>query len=71
MPLVYPVTTEALPATLSYEKLISDFYDESSRHIAAHLDAGRDVAVICEGDPFSMAPTCTCTIVWPSTTTLK
>ena len=52
MPLVYPVTTEALPATLSYEKLISDFYDESSRHIAAHLDAGRDVAVICEGDPF-------------------
>ncbi len=36
MPLVYPVTTEALPATLSYEKLISDFYDESSRHIAAH-----------------------------------
>lgn len=52
MPLVYPVTTEALPPTLSYEKLISDFYDESSRHIAVHLDAGRDVAVICEGDPF-------------------
>ncbi|WP_428499874.1 precorrin-2 C(20)-methyltransferase [Pseudomonas amygdali] len=52
MPLVYPVTTEALPAPLSYEKFISDFYDESSLHIAAHLNAGRDVAVICEGDPF-------------------
>ncbi|WP_408003835.1 precorrin-2 C(20)-methyltransferase [Pseudomonas triticifolii] len=52
MPLVYPVTTEALPAPLSYETVISDFYDESSLLIAAHLDAGRDVAVICEGDPF-------------------
>ncbi|WP_054084676.1 MULTISPECIES: precorrin-2 C(20)-methyltransferase [Pseudomonas syringae group] len=52
MPLVYPVTTEALPAALSYEKVISDFYDESSLQVAAHLDAGRDVAVICEGDPF-------------------
>ncbi len=52
MPLVYPVTTEALPAPLSYEKVISDFYDASSLQVAAHLDAGRDVAVICEGDPF-------------------
>lgn len=52
MPLVYPVTTEALPAPLSYETVISNFYDESSLLIAAHLDAGRDVAVICEGDPF-------------------
>jgi precorrin-2/cobalt-factor-2 C20-methyltransferase len=52
LPLVYPVTTEALPATLSYEKVISDFYDQSCVEIAAHLDAGRDVAVICEGDPF-------------------
>ncbi len=52
LPLVYPVTTEALPAPLSYERIISDFYDEASLHVAAHLDAGRDVAVICEGDPF-------------------
>ena len=52
MPLVYPVTTEALPAPLSYEEVISDFYDTASLHVAAHLDAGRDVAVICEGDPF-------------------
>ncbi len=51
MPLVYPVTTEALPVHLSYEQVISDFYDRSSADVAAHLDAGRDVAVICEGDP--------------------
>jgi precorrin-2/cobalt-factor-2 C20-methyltransferase len=51
MPLVYPVTTEALPVHMSYEQVISDFYDRSSADVAAHLDAGRDVAVICEGDP--------------------
>jgi precorrin-2/cobalt-factor-2 C20-methyltransferase len=51
MPLVYPVTTEALPVHMSYEQVISDFYDRSSADLAAHLDAGRDVAVICEGDP--------------------
>ncbi len=49
---MYPVTTEALPAPLSYEQVISDFYDEASVQVAEHLDAGRDVAVICEGDPF-------------------
>ncbi|MEE1925265.1 precorrin-2 C(20)-methyltransferase [Pseudomonas sp. 148P] len=52
LPLVYPVTTEALPAPLSYEQMISDFYDEAAVSVAEHLDAGRDVAVICEGDPF-------------------
>ena len=26
-------------------------YDEGAEAIAAHLDAGRDVAVLCEGDP--------------------
>src|SRR5476651_555286 len=52
LPLVYPVTTEALPAPLSYEQVISDFYDTAAEQLAEHLDAGRDVAVICEGDPF-------------------
>lgn len=27
-------------------------YDEAARNIAAHLTASRDVAVLCEGDPF-------------------
>jgi precorrin-2/cobalt-factor-2 C20-methyltransferase len=51
VPLVYPVTTEKLPPPLCYERIISDFYDTASATLAAHLDAGRDVAVICEGDP--------------------
>src|SRR6202012_1153328 len=52
LPLVYPVTTEALEPPLCYETIISQFYDESAIVIADHLEAGRDVAVICEGDPF-------------------
>ena len=27
-------------------------YDQAATEIAVHLDAGRDVAVLCEGDPF-------------------
>ncbi|KVE33975.1 precorrin-2 C(20)-methyltransferase [Burkholderia sp. TSV86] len=52
LPLVYPVTTEALPPPLCYETVIAEFYDTAAASVAAHLDAGRDVAVICEGDPF-------------------
>src|SRR5476651_366662 len=52
LPLVYPVTTEALEPPLCYETIIGEFYDESAIRIADHLEAGRDVAVICEGDPF-------------------
>jgi precorrin-2/cobalt-factor-2 C20-methyltransferase len=52
MPLVYPVTTEKLEPPLTYEGVISDFYDTCAVLVAEHLDAGRDVAVICEGDPF-------------------
>ncbi|PYE89723.1 precorrin-2 C(20)-methyltransferase [Phyllobacterium leguminum] len=51
LPLVYPVTTEKLPSHMNYEAIISDFYAEISDALAAHLDAGRDVAVIAEGDP--------------------
>lgn len=52
LPLVYPVTTEALEPPLSYEAIIADFYDGAAQMLSRHLDAGRDVAVICEGDPF-------------------
>jgi precorrin-2/cobalt-factor-2 C20-methyltransferase len=51
-PLVYPVTTETLAPPLCYEAIIADFYDTAATIVAGHLDAGRDVAVICEGDPF-------------------
>lgn len=49
--LEYPVTTEAIDPA-DYERQIADFYDHSAEEVAAHLDAGRDVAVVCEGDPF-------------------
>jgi precorrin-2/cobalt-factor-2 C20-methyltransferase len=51
LPLTYPVTTERLPAGVSYEGLLAKFYDEAAADIGAQLDSGRDVAVLCEGDP--------------------
>ncbi|MGH7002547.1 MAG: precorrin-2 C(20)-methyltransferase [Alphaproteobacteria bacterium] len=52
VPLIYPVTTEILPAHMDYEAIVSDFYGEITGTLRAHLDAGSDVAVIAEGDPF-------------------
>ena len=63
--LVYPVTTGETDHPEGYEGALRDFYDDSAAQIAAELDAGRDVAVLCEGDPSSTAPTCTCTSAWP------
>src|SRR3546814_13731317 len=39
-----PLTVERFPAQAVYDKAAED--------LAAHLAAGRDVAVLCEGDPF-------------------
>jgi precorrin-2/cobalt-factor-2 C20-methyltransferase len=47
----YPVTTEVAKDCAAYRDAMSAFYDSAARAIAAHLDAGRTVAVICEGDP--------------------
>lgn len=52
VPLIYPVTTEKLPAHMDYEQIVSDFYGEITATIAGYLDQGQDVAVIAEGDPF-------------------
>ena len=52
VPLIYPVTTEKLPAHMDYEQIVSDFYGGITDTIASHLDRGQDVAVIAEGDPF-------------------
>lgn len=49
--LVYPVTTETTEHPGGYEGAMEDFYREASERIAAHLDAGRDVALLAEGDP--------------------
>jgi precorrin-2 C20-methyltransferase/precorrin-3B C17-methyltransferase len=50
--LAFPVTTEVSEHPGGYEAALGEFYDEAAATIAAHLDAGRDVAVLCEGDPF-------------------
>lgn len=48
--LEYPVTVEpVLPD--EYRRLLDEFHDSCADRLAAHLDAGRDVAVISEGDP--------------------
>jgi precorrin-2/cobalt-factor-2 C20-methyltransferase len=47
----YPVTTEIPRNTPAYCKSIRAFYDSCAGTVAAHLDAGRSVAVVCEGDP--------------------
>ncbi len=50
--LAYPVTTEIDKDHADYQRAIAGFFDASAREIAGHLDAGRDVAVLSEGDPF-------------------
>lgn len=50
--LEYPVTTEQTDHPGGYEAALSEFYDACAERLAEHLDAGRDIAVLCEGDPF-------------------
>jgi precorrin-2/cobalt-factor-2 C20-methyltransferase len=47
----YPVTTEIDRRENGYKQQIQDFYAEAAERLAAHLDAGRSVAVLSEGDP--------------------
>ncbi|BBZ67559.1 ATP-binding protein [Mycolicibacterium insubricum] len=49
--LVYPVTTETVDHPGGYAGAMEDFYAEAAARIAAHLEAGRDVALLAEGDP--------------------
>lgn len=50
-PLIYPVTTGTTDHPGGYQGAMEDFYTECAARLAAHLDAGRTVAVISEGDP--------------------
>jgi precorrin-2/cobalt-factor-2 C20-methyltransferase len=47
----YPVTTEIDRRHDDYKTATNGFYDEAATRVAAHLDAGRNVAVLSEGDP--------------------
>jgi precorrin-2 C20-methyltransferase/precorrin-3B C17-methyltransferase len=52
MPMIYPVTTEQTDHPGGYEAALSQFYDTIANEISEHLSCGRDVAILCEGDPF-------------------
>ena len=49
--LVYPVTTGTTDHPDGYDGAMQDFYAAAADRIAAHLQAGRDVALLAEGDP--------------------
>ncbi|HET6355162.1 precorrin-2 C(20)-methyltransferase [Streptomyces sp.] len=49
--LVYPVTTETTDHPGGYRGAMEEFYTQAAARLAAHLDAGRTVAVLAEGDP--------------------
>lgn len=51
LPLRYPVTTEIPTSDPAYGVAIDGFFDTSAATIATHLNAGRTVAVLSEGDP--------------------
>ena len=51
LPLHYPVTTEIPFDHPDYADQLASFYAASAEMLASHLDAGRDVALLCEGDP--------------------
>jgi precorrin-2 C20-methyltransferase/precorrin-3B C17-methyltransferase len=47
----YPVTTEGTDHPGGYAGALGDFYQDATSRLAAHLENGRDVVVLCEGDP--------------------
>lgn len=51
LPLVYPVTTETHKEDRNYKEPIAAFFDRSAEDVARHLEEGRNVAVLSEGDP--------------------
>ena len=51
LPLYYPVTTEIRFDHPDYLAQLSVFYEEAADQLSGHLGAGRDVALLCEGDP--------------------
>ncbi len=51
LPLAYPVTTELPKCSAGYREALESFYACAAVQIAEHLEAGRVVAVVCEGDP--------------------
>jgi precorrin-2/cobalt-factor-2 C20-methyltransferase len=51
LPLFYPMTDESHFDDPPYREALARFYKECTIEIASHLEAGRDVAILSEGDP--------------------
>lgn len=49
--LCYPVTTQTTDHPGGYRGAMNDFYADCAERLTRHLEAGRTVAVISEGDP--------------------
>jgi precorrin-2 C20-methyltransferase / precorrin-3B C17-methyltransferase len=49
--LTYPVTTGTTDHAGGYDGAMREFYALSAERLAAHLDAGRNVVLLSEGDP--------------------
>ncbi len=51
VPLYYPMTTELGFDDPLYISSLRSFYEAATDMLASHLDSGRDVALLAEGDP--------------------
>jgi precorrin-2/cobalt-factor-2 C20-methyltransferase len=51
IPLYYPMTTEHAFDSPVYISVLAEFYESAVDSLSVHLDAGRDVALLAEGDP--------------------
>ena len=52
IPMEYPVTTEIPFSDPEYNRVLSAFYADCTARLRALAEAGHDVVVLCEGDPF-------------------
>ncbi|APX92640.1 precorrin-2 C(20)-methyltransferase [Halomonas sp. 1513] len=52
LPMEYPVTTEIAFDDPRYNELLAAFYERHVGQLTEIADAGQDVVVLCEGDPF-------------------
>ena len=50
--LAFPVTVEASVGEPDYDRPIAAFYEEAAERLATEMQAGRTLAVLCDGDPF-------------------
>lgn len=52
LPMEYPVTTEIPVTDPRYNQILSGFYADWTARLRQVAEAGEDVVVLCEGDPF-------------------